>query len=211
MRAGLTFASTSLHAPSADSIAQAAGQDVWPGTATWGARSGLSTFVRPSTLAARRMTQDPVRASRLFRRSTSSPREASRLSLGPASRCLDSVSTTDVSCHEHPSRHHLWRPGAGAVGKPADVTFADRPRKGCFHLASDDAGPPFGHPASSSRALDGAPQASGRSTGTFARTRGAKRGAAFSASDRSVESSPLTPLVRDARERNAGASASCDP
>ena len=163
-------------------------------TAEWACFRVFRPSTRPSTFAARRMTAGPVRASCLFRRWTSSPREALRRSSGPASRCLESASTTDVSRHEHPSRRHLWRPGSAPWDNPPTSTFRS-PLERCFHRASGDAGPPRGHPASSSRALDGAPQASGRSTGTIRDKRGAKRGAALSASVRSVESSPLTPLV----------------
>jgi hypothetical protein len=117
----------------------------------------------------------------------------------PRDRCQDasnSVSTTDVSRHEHPSKHHLRRPSAERRGKtrqrstsrsPRVLAFA-RPRKTPDHLAVIR--------TSDSRALDGAPPASGRSTASHRVWRGEGRALRpCQPNSRSVESSPLTPLV----------------
>lgn len=93
------------------------------------------------------------------------PRSALRLRLETAPRCLESTSTTDVSRHEHPCEHHLWRPPAGSPwGNPAGSRLRDPSRARRFHRSFEsDAGPPLvvqrttsGHPASSGRAIDGA-------------------------------------------------------
>jgi hypothetical protein len=74
-------------------------------------------------------TIGPVRAPGLLLRSTSRPREALRLSSVVTPRCLETVSTTDVSRHEHPlTEHHLRRLSAGlAVGKPASSSTSRTP------------------------------------------------------------------------------------
>ena len=109
-----------------------------------------------------------------------------------------SVSTTDVSRHEHPPKHHLRRPSADHRGKTRRcsalrIALGSRVSAG----SEDHAGPPCGHPASNGRALDGVLPASGLSTlplHAFQGMGGGESVAAFSAGDSSVESSPLTSL-----------------
>jgi hypothetical protein len=57
-----------------------------------------------------------VQVSGLLHRCTPDPRWALRLASNPSSRCLDSVSTTNVARHEHPLKRLLWRPSAGDCG-----------------------------------------------------------------------------------------------
>ena len=83
---------------------------------------------------------------------------------------------------------------SSAVGKPAGVHLSDPPG-GRFRHAEEDAGPPCGHPASDSRALDGALPASGPTTATHRASAGeGKSAAALSAGQRLRRSNPLTPL-----------------
>jgi hypothetical protein len=113
-----------------------------------------------------------------------------------APRCLESVSTTDVSRHEHPCRNITSEDcPPSAVGKPADVRHRDRLlergrswRRG----SSDDAGPPCGHPAFNGSALDGAMPASGRPAATIAllRREAGRSTAALSACGGFAESKP---------------------
>jgi hypothetical protein len=146
------------------------------------------------------MTRGLVQTGGLARHSDSAPRKALRRSSNAAPRCLEPASTTDVSRHEHPRmKHHLWRLSTERRGKPASVRLRDRPRgRGVSAVSSEDGtGPPCGHPASSSSALDGTSLASGRPTLRPSRSRaraGTKSAAAFSAAGDSAESNPLTPL-----------------
>jgi hypothetical protein len=79
-----------------------------------------------------------------------------------------SASTTDVSRHEHPSKHHLRRLSAERRGKTRRRSPSRSSSVAAFpRFAEEDAGPPCGHPASDSRALDGALPASGPSTATL--------------------------------------------
>jgi hypothetical protein len=70
------------------------------------------------------------------------------------------------------SKHHLGRLPPSAVGNPPTFDF----QIACWSAdalgardSSGDAGPPCGHPASNSFALDGATPASGRSAATLVR------------------------------------------
>jgi len=63
LRTGLALARSSLHAPSTVSMKLDDGPNIIAGHHHRGARAGLATFTRPSTLAATRMTDDPVRVS----------------------------------------------------------------------------------------------------------------------------------------------------
>jgi len=133
----------------------------------------------------------------------SASRSASRRPSTASPRCLEFASTTDVSRHEHPSetpplettRRPPW-------GNPAGLRLRDplRPRR-FRRSAEKDAGPPRGHPASSSRVLDGTPPASGRPALTCASAR-----CAFAPVNQRLselcrlpgslaEASPLTPLI----------------
>jgi hypothetical protein len=80
-----------------------------------------------------------------------------------------SVSTTDVSRHEHPSKPNLRRLSAERRGKTRRRSPSRSTSDPRFRIAEEDAGPPRGHPTSDSRALDGAPPASGLSTATLVR------------------------------------------
>jgi hypothetical protein len=116
-----------------------------------------------------------------------------------APRCLEPVSTTDVSRHEHPWQTPSLETPAERRGKPANVRLRDRlsERERLWRRwSSDDAGPPCGHPASNSLALDGATPASGRSAApSCLRARWGESTAALSAGGGFAESSPLAPLV----------------
>lgn len=120
----------------------------------------------------------------------------------PRDRCQDasnSVSTTDVSRHEHPSKHNLRRLAAERRGKTRRRSPSRSSSDGRFRLfAEEDAGPPCGHPASDSRALDGALPASGRiDCHHHAGARGGEErcGLVGRAAAPSVRD-PLTPLLR---------------
>lgn len=130
-----------------------------------------------STFAARRMTTDPVQAGGLFRRSMPYPREALRLSSGAAPGCLEfrfynRRFTSRAPVETSPPETGRRAPWENPPAFTFQITCEPAIRR-----ARGDAGPPRGHPASGSRALDGAPLASGRSTGhlrsvALARTRG---------------------------------------
>jgi hypothetical protein len=106
------------------------GQTGFAGHHHRGASAGLSTAVSP---------EHPFRAGE---RSMTSSRSAAfsfarrRILAGPCGLprtrrqdASNSVSTTDVTRHEHPSKHPLWRPLAGAPWEnPPAFDFADRPR-----------------------------------------------------------------------------------
>jgi len=107
-----------------------------------------------------------------------------------------SVSTTDVSRHEHPSRHFLRRLSAERCGVTRQRSTSRSSPGPRFRFAGEDTGPPRGHPVSDSRALDGALPASGPSTATLVRFR-AGRGRALrpcQPGSGSVDGNPLTPL-----------------
>jgi hypothetical protein len=137
---------------------------------------GLSRAL--STFAARRMATDLVQAGGLVRRSMPNPRWALRLASGGGTRMPRTPLLQPTSRATCTRRDFTFgdRPPS-AVGKPAGVRLSDRPWTGNCRVWSD-AGPPCGHPASDSHALDGAPLASGRPswpplwTGTLTRTRG---------------------------------------
>jgi len=89
-----------------------------------------------------------------------------------------------------------------AVGNPAGLRLRDPPRPWRFgHSCEKDARPPRGHPASSSRVLDGTPPASGRPAFTCASARCAFAPVNPRLSELCrlpgslAEASPLTPLI----------------
>lgn len=100
-----------------------------------------------------------------------------------------------------------------AVGKPADVRLPDPLRSRVSAFAEEDAGPPRGHPASDSRALDGALPASGPfDCRPGALSRGRKRALLpCRPSNGSVERNPLTPLSGRLAGRAAGATRCLPP
>lgn len=117
------------------------------------------------TLLRGEMSPGLVQTGRLPCRSTLRPRWALRLASVASPRCLESTSTTDVRTTSTRREHHFWRLPAGERGKPAALRLRDRLRRGVLPPSSaSSAGPPFGHPASNGRALDGAKPASGRSS-----------------------------------------------
>jgi hypothetical protein len=133
----------------------------------------------------------------------SASRSASRLPSTALPRCLEFASTTDVSRHEHPSetpppettRRPPW-------GNPAGLRLRDPPRPRRFRRSCEkDAGPPRGHPASSSHVLDGTPPASGRPAFTCASARCAfapvnkRLSVLFRLTGSLAGASPLTPLM----------------
>ena len=161
----------------------------------------MRPFTFPEHPSARTMTSGPVRTSDLLRRCDSAPRRALRPFLGTAPRCLESVSTTDVSRHEHPpetplpetARQAPWETRQRPTSRPSLCSGRFR------RSVEDGAGPPCGHPASGDSMLDGMVPASGRAAcPPFSAPKrrvaiGAPR--AFSAAGDSAGSNPLTPLV----------------
>jgi hypothetical protein len=118
------------------------------------------------------MTAGLVQVSRLVPSlDVANPREASRLSSGAAPKCLEfrfynRRFSSRAPVETVPSEAVAERCG---VNPPAfDFQILSGPR---FRIAGEDAGPPRGHPASDSRALDGALPASGPSTTTLNRFR----------------------------------------
>jgi len=166
-----------------------------------GAWQALRPFTFPEHPSARTMISGPVRTSDLLRRCDSAPRRALRPFLGTAPRCLESVSTTDVSRHEHPpetplpetARQAPWETRQRPTSRP--YLCAGRFRRS----VEDGAGPPCGHPASGNSMLDGMAPASGRAACPPFSARehrvaiGAPR--ASSAAGDSAGSDPLTPLA----------------
>jgi hypothetical protein len=79
------------------------------------------------------MTADPVRVRRLFRRWMSLPREALRLSSGPASKCLEfrfyNRRFASRAPAETPPSETVRR---ATVGKPTGVRLPDPPRNPAF-------------------------------------------------------------------------------
>jgi len=131
-----------------------------------GTRAGLATFTRPSTLAAMRMTDDPVRVSAFSvarHRVLAGPRG---LPSSTSPRCLEirfynrrvaSRAPAETSPSETVRR--------APVGKPAGARLSRIALDSSVSAGSEDhAGPPCGHPASNGRALDGVLPASGLST-----------------------------------------------
>jgi len=117
---------------------------------------GLRLPVAP--LLRRKPSPIPSGAVGLLDRSPSRPRIASRRSSAVPTRCLESVSTTDVHVTSTRRKHPFRRLPVERRGKPADVRLRDRssfvrlsPRR------SSGAGPPRGHPTSDGHTLDGVP------------------------------------------------------
>lgn len=75
-----------------------------------------------------KMTLRLVQTGRLFVRWTVRLVTALQRSLVALSACLELVSTTDVSRHEHPRKHPFRRLPDEHCGKPANVRLRDRPR-----------------------------------------------------------------------------------
>jgi hypothetical protein len=115
----------------------------------------------------------PFRATGLLHRSTLRLARPHGQPSVAAPRCFEFVSTTDVSRHEHPCRNITLGDCRRAPWEnPPTFDF----QIACWTAdalgareSSGDAGPPCGHPASNSFALDGATPASGRSAATLAR------------------------------------------
>jgi len=133
-----------------------------------GACAGLSTVAFPEHPSAGEMTRGLVTDRWPHPSLDSAARKALRRSSRAAPRCLESVSTTDVSRHEHPRQTSpLETARRDRRGKPADVSTS-RPTAGESSVSAvsseDGAGPPCGHPASNSSVLDGTSPASGRPT-----------------------------------------------
>lgn len=147
------------------------GQTGSPDTTTEGPASVFRPPRARSTLAARRKIDDLVQATHLLRRSTSCPRKASRPFLGHVRQdASNSVSTTDVSRHEHPGKHPLWRPSEEHRGVTRRCSTSRIVLgSGRCRRAENDAGPPRGHPASNGRAFDDARAGFGRVDAPFMR------------------------------------------
>jgi hypothetical protein len=96
------------------------------------------------------------------------PREALRLSSGAASKCLEirfynRCFTSRAPVETSPSEtvcRAPWETRRRSPSRSSSIVAFPR-------FAEEDAGPPCGHPASDSRALDGALPASGPSTATL--------------------------------------------
>jgi hypothetical protein len=197
LRAGLAPAHVSLHAPSTGSMSSIMGQTVLPDTITEGHARASRPSHTQAPLLLRRTNDDLVQVSGLLRRSTSSPRWASRLASNPSPRCLEhrfyNRRFASRAPAETPSSETLRRT---AVGKPAGVRLrGSRSGQRRCRPTENDAGPPRGHPASNGLALDGALPASGRSTFPRGWHGEGESLAAFSAGESSVDSNPLTPLA----------------
>jgi hypothetical protein len=144
------------------------------------------------------------------------PRSALRLRLETAPRCLESTSTTDVSRHEHPCEHHLWRPSAGLPwGNPAGSRLRDPSRARRFHRRSSRTPdhlaviqPPAVARLTARRPASGHAAIPGHDgEGACARTsswlsRGNETAAALSAGGRFRRANPLTPLSHVWRARS---------
>lgn len=129
---------------------------------------GLRLSVAP--LPRREPSPIPSGAVGLLDRSPSRPRIASRRSSAVPTRCLESVSTTDVHVTSTRRKHPFRRLPAERRGKPADVRLRDRssflrlsPRR------SSGAGPPRGHPTSDGHTLDGVPAGFGPVSNLYSR------------------------------------------
>jgi hypothetical protein len=161
-----------------------------------GACQSLAALHTRAPLLLRRTIDDLVQVSGLLRRSTSSPRWASRLASNPSPRCLEHRFYNRRFASRAPAEHPLRRPSAGEPWETRrSFDFVDRPRIQAFPPTEHDAGPPRGHPASDSLALDGAVPASGESSFRPCWHGEGESVAAFSAGDSSVDSNPLTPLA----------------
>jgi hypothetical protein len=125
------------------------------------------------------------------------PREALRLSSGAASRCLEirfynRCFTSRAPVETSPSEtvcRAPWETRRRSPSRSSSIVAFPR-------FAEEDAGPPCGHPASDSRALDGALPASGPSTATLVAL-SRRVGRALLPCRRgsgSVDGDPLTPL-----------------
>jgi hypothetical protein len=166
-RAGLVLADLGLHAPSTVSMSSIMGQTVLPDTITEGQAPAFRPPFARAPLLRRGRFDDLVQVSGLLLRSTPNPRWASRLASNPSSRCLElrfynrrctSRAPAETSSLETVRRRTVGKPASSSTCRIAPGLCGRAAR------AENDAGPPCGHPASSSRALDGALPASGRST-----------------------------------------------
>jgi hypothetical protein len=111
-------------APSTDSIATRSWANLFAGHHHRGACADLSAVAFPEHPSAREMTRGLVQTGGLARRSDSAPRKALRRSSSTAPRCLESVSTTDVSRHEHPRQNITFGDRSpSAVGNPPAFDF----------------------------------------------------------------------------------------
>jgi hypothetical protein len=130
LRAGLALASSCLHAPSTDStFGRDDGPNWFAGHHHLGARTGLSADSHPLHLCCEKNDGRTPSGSVTF--SVARRRVLVRPCGFPRARRQDasnSVSTTDVSRHEHPSKLPLWRQSPTAVGKPAGARFLGRAR-----------------------------------------------------------------------------------
>lgn len=110
--------------------------------------------------SARRMTVDLVQAGHLHRRSTlrlALPRGSAWKHRQDASNSLLQPTFRVTSTRRNTTFGDL----STAAGEPAGSTFEDLSRPRRFRRSVEkDAGPPFGHPASDGRAIDGARPAS---------------------------------------------------
>jgi hypothetical protein len=142
------------------------------GSTTEGSAPAFRPLLARSTLLRRRRPTAPFRVAGLFRRSTLRLVGPRGLSSDTAPRCLESVSTTDVSRHEHPWQtspletffRASWETRRRSISRSP---FGARPAFGGA-VSSGDAGPSCDHPASSGLALDGAMPASGPLAATVA-------------------------------------------
>jgi hypothetical protein len=166
--------SSGPHAPSTNSIL---GPDhesnLFGRLITEGPAPALRPLPARSTLLRRTMTTCPVPGDWPSPPLDSAPRSASRPTLGHSAKMPRIRFYNRRFAPRAPmSKHHLWRLRPSAVGNPPTFDF----QIACWSAAalgvrdsSGDAGPPCGHPASNSFALDGAMPASGRSAATLVR------------------------------------------
>jgi hypothetical protein len=148
-------------------------QTCWADSSPRGLRRPFDLCLPGAPFCGGQRPPAPFRATGLLNRSTLRLVRPHGQPSDTAPRCFESVSTTDVSRHEHPCRNIT-------SGDCRRAPWENPPTFG-FQIAcwtadalgardsSGDAGPPCGHPASNSFALDGAMPASGRSATTLVR------------------------------------------
>jgi len=158
-RSGLATASSGLHTLSANPIGSIRRRlsQLTPSPSDIHWACALCPSEHPS---ARRMTVDLVQAGHLHRRSTlrlALPRGSAWKHRQDASNPLLQPTFRVTSTRRNTTFGDL----STAAGEPAGSTFEDLSWPRRFRRSVEkDAGPPFGHPASDGRAIDGARSAS---------------------------------------------------
>jgi hypothetical protein len=150
-----------------------------------------------STLATKRNDLRPRPGQRPSTSLNDAPRRTFRLVQGAASRCLDSVSTTNVHVTSTRYRHHLWRLPASR-GEQAHCCWLRGRSPGeerCCHLIHPGSTPDHLaviRPPAAAR-LTARPPASARSTAVDAFAPSGRAPALFRLTGRPVDRHPLVP------------------